>query len=52
MDHELRYYGSEMNIIVCAHFIGSDLLKLTREDLVQICGPADGIRLYNALKSK
>uniref|UniRef100_A0AAY5ERF6 Upstream-binding protein 1 n=1 Tax=Electrophorus electricus TaxID=8005 RepID=A0AAY5ERF6_ELEEL len=34
------------------HFSGSDLLKLTREDLVQICGPADGIRLYNALKSR
>ncbi|XP_062869613.1 upstream-binding protein 1 isoform X2 [Trichomycterus rosablanca] len=34
------------------HFSGSDLLKLTRDDLVQICGPADGIRLYNALKSK
>ncbi|EMP38189.1 Upstream-binding protein 1 [Chelonia mydas] len=30
----------------------ADLLKLTREDLVQICGPADGIRLYNALKSR
>uniref|UniRef100_A0A3B3ZCU7 Grh/CP2 DB domain-containing protein n=1 Tax=Periophthalmus magnuspinnatus TaxID=409849 RepID=A0A3B3ZCU7_9GOBI len=29
----------------------SDLLKLTRDDLVQICGPADGIRLFNALKS-
>ncbi|KAI5621540.1 upstream-binding protein 1 isoform X1, partial [Silurus asotus] len=37
---------------VFTHFSGSDLLKLTREDLVQICGPADGIRLYNALKSK
>ncbi|XP_061616332.1 upstream-binding protein 1 isoform X2 [Phyllopteryx taeniolatus] len=34
------------------HFSGSDLLKLTRDDLVQICGPADGIRLFNALKSK
>lgn len=33
-------------------FVGADLLKLTREDLVQICGPADGIRLYNALKSR
>uniref|UniRef100_A0A8C3AG35 Upstream binding protein 1 n=1 Tax=Cyclopterus lumpus TaxID=8103 RepID=A0A8C3AG35_CYCLU len=30
----------------------SDLLKLTRDDLVQICGPADGIRLFNALKSR
>lgn len=27
-------------------------MKLTREDLVQICGPADGIRLFNALKSR
>ncbi|KAJ8334820.1 hypothetical protein SKAU_G00404590 [Synaphobranchus kaupii] len=35
-----------------AQFSGSDLLKLTREDLVQICGPADGIRLFNALKSR
>ncbi|KAF7664901.1 hypothetical protein LDENG_00160800 [Lucifuga dentata] len=35
-----------------AHFSGSDLLKLTRDDLVQICGPADGIRLFNALKSR
>uniref|UniRef100_A0A669DYG1 Upstream binding protein 1 n=1 Tax=Oreochromis niloticus TaxID=8128 RepID=A0A669DYG1_ORENI len=33
-------------------FLGSDLLKLTRDDLVQICGPADGIRLFNALKSR
>ncbi|XP_043858826.1 upstream-binding protein 1-like [Dromiciops gliroides] len=35
-----------------ANFSGADLLKLTRDDLVQICGPADGIRLHNALKSR
>ncbi|KAM4687397.1 upstream-binding protein 1 isoform 2-T2 [Discoglossus pictus] len=35
-----------------SNFSGADLLKLTREDLVQICGPADGIRLFNALKSR
>ncbi|KAM6959347.1 upstream-binding protein 1 isoform 2-T3 [Aplochiton taeniatus] len=35
-----------------SHFSGADLLKLTRDDLVQICGPADGIRLFNALKSR
>ncbi|KAL3983794.1 large subunit ribosomal protein L23Ae [Sarotherodon galilaeus] len=35
-----------------SNFSGSDLLKLTRDDLVQICGPADGIRLFNALKSR
>uniref|UniRef100_A0AAZ3SVI3 Upstream-binding protein 1 n=1 Tax=Oncorhynchus tshawytscha TaxID=74940 RepID=A0AAZ3SVI3_ONCTS len=34
-----------------SHFSGFDLLKLTRDDLVQICGAADGIRLFNTLKS-
>uniref|UniRef100_A0A8C1PXF3 Transcription factor CP2-like protein 1 n=1 Tax=Cyprinus carpio TaxID=7962 RepID=A0A8C1PXF3_CYPCA len=27
-------------------FSGSDLLKMSREDLIQICGPADGIPVY------
>lgn len=31
---------------------GADLLKLTRDDVIQICGPADGIRLFNALKGR
>ncbi|XP_078254438.1 upstream-binding protein 1-like isoform X3 [Rhinoraja longicauda] len=35
-----------------SNFSGSDLLKLTRDDLVQICGSADGIRLLNALKAR
>uniref|UniRef100_A0A8C5PU01 Upstream-binding protein 1 n=1 Tax=Leptobrachium leishanense TaxID=445787 RepID=A0A8C5PU01_9ANUR len=35
---------------VFSNFSGADLLKLTRDDLVQICGTADGIRLFNALK--
>ncbi|MGH0122912.1 UNVERIFIED_CONTAM: hypothetical protein FKN15_018579 [Acipenser sinensis] len=30
----------------------TDLLKLTREDVIQICGPADGIRLFNAVKGR
>ncbi|XP_023388449.1 transcription factor CP2-like protein 1 [Pteropus vampyrus] len=33
-----------------ASFSGADLLKMSRDDLVQICGPADGIRLFNAIK--
>uniref|UniRef100_A0A7N6F9S6 Grh/CP2 DB domain-containing protein n=1 Tax=Anabas testudineus TaxID=64144 RepID=A0A7N6F9S6_ANATE len=33
-------------------FSGADLMKLTREDVIQICGPADGIRLFNALKGR
>ncbi|XP_074594441.1 transcription factor CP2 like gemini isoform X2 [Brevipalpus obovatus] len=31
------------------NFAGSDLLKLNRNDLIQICGLTDGIRLFNAL---
>ncbi|KAM9038400.1 upstream-binding protein 1 [Sarcophilus harrisii] len=34
------------------NFSGADLFKLTREDLIQICGAAEGIRLYNSLKSR
>ncbi|KAK1330964.1 hypothetical protein QTO34_008908 [Cnephaeus nilssonii] len=33
-----------------ANFTGTDLLKLTRQDLIQICGAADGIRLFNTLE--
>ncbi|KAI4566608.1 hypothetical protein MJG53_015285 [Ovis ammon polii x Ovis aries] len=35
-----------------ASFTGTDLLKLTRQDLIQICGAADGIRLFNTLKAR
>lgn len=31
---------------------GADLLRMSREDLIQICGPADGIRLFNTLKGR
>uniref|UniRef100_A0A4W3I048 Grh/CP2 DB domain-containing protein n=1 Tax=Callorhinchus milii TaxID=7868 RepID=A0A4W3I048_CALMI len=34
------------------NFSGADLLKLSKEDLIQICGPADGIRLFNAIKGR
>ncbi|XP_051631058.1 transcription factor CP2-like [Manacus candei] len=34
------------------NFSGADLLKLSRDDVIQICGPADGIRLFNALKGR
>ncbi|GFT84158.1 transcription factor CP2 [Nephila pilipes] len=30
-------------------YSAKDLLSLSREDLIEICGPADGIRLYNCL---
>uniref|UniRef100_A0A8D0BHM6 Grh/CP2 DB domain-containing protein n=1 Tax=Salvator merianae TaxID=96440 RepID=A0A8D0BHM6_SALMN len=37
---------------IFASYTGADLLKLSRTDLVQICGTADGIRLSNALKAR
>lgn len=35
-----------------SQFSGADLLRMTKEDLIQICGLADGIRMYNTLHSK
>lgn len=35
-----------------SQFSGADLLRMSKDDLVQICGIADGIRLYNTLHSK
>ncbi|XP_046542864.1 transcription factor CP2-like isoform X1 [Haliotis rubra] len=37
---------------VFQNFSGADLLRLSRDDLIQICGLADGIRLDNALQSR
>ena len=40
-------------ILRCPQFLsGSDLLRLRREDLIQICGIANGIRLHNTLLAK
>ncbi|XP_053309391.1 transcription factor CP2-like protein 1 [Spea bombifrons] len=35
-----------------SNFTGADLLKLSRRDLTQICGVADGIRLSHALTAR
>lgn len=35
-----------------ANFSGADLLRLSRDDIIQICGLPDGIRLFNALHAK
>ncbi|XP_022248162.1 transcription factor CP2-like [Limulus polyphemus] len=32
--------------------LASDIVQLNRDDLIQICGVADGIRLYNTLHSR
>lgn len=34
------------------NFSGADLLRLAKEDLIRILGPADGIRLNNALQER
>ncbi|KAJ8351627.1 hypothetical protein SKAU_G00231030 [Synaphobranchus kaupii] len=35
-----------------SRFSGADLLKMSKEDFIQICGPADGIRLFNATRGR
>ncbi|XP_069120067.1 transcription factor CP2-like [Argopecten irradians] len=37
---------------VFQNFSGADILRLSRDDLIQICGIVDGIRLNNALQDK
>ncbi|XP_068119444.1 upstream-binding protein 1-like isoform X2 [Hyperolius riggenbachi] len=37
---------------IFSNFTGTDLLKLSRKDLTQICGVADGIRLSHALTAR
>lgn len=43
-------FGSYLRVF--ASFSGADILRLSRDDLIQICGLPDGIRLFNALHSK
>ncbi|XP_046985368.1 transcription factor CP2 isoform X1 [Schistocerca americana] len=43
-------FGSYLHTF--ANFSGADILRLSRNDLIQICGVPDGIRLFNALHSK
>lgn len=35
-----------------SQFSGADVLRMSKDDLIQICGLADGIRMYNTLHSK
>uniref|UniRef100_A0A672HK49 Transcription factor CP2-like 1 n=1 Tax=Salarias fasciatus TaxID=181472 RepID=A0A672HK49_SALFA len=44
-----RHRFSPYSRLFCS-FSGADLLRMSREDLIQICGPADGIRLFNTMK--
>ncbi|CAH2084261.1 unnamed protein product [Euphydryas editha] len=40
------------HVATFTNFSGADLLRLSRDDIIQICGLADGIRLFNALHAK
>lgn len=42
----------DKHIETFARFCGDDMLRMSREDFIQICGDADGIRLHNAIHSK
>ena len=51
--HTLSFHIYTLSFLLPLPLIsGADLLRLTRDDLIQICGLADGIRLNNALQSK
>ncbi|XP_073973904.1 transcription factor CP2 like gemini isoform X2 [Rhodnius prolixus] len=43
-------YSSHLNTL--SSYSGTDLLRLSKDNLTQLCGLPDGIRLYNALHSR
>ncbi|XP_039954100.1 putative uncharacterized protein DDB_G0282133 [Bactrocera tryoni] len=45
--HRLTSYLSTFS-----HFSGADIMRMSKEDLIQICGLADGIRMFNILRAK
>ena len=46
-DHRFGMFSS-----LFSSYCGADLLRLSRKDLMDLCGPADGIRLYNSIHSR
>ena len=45
-----HHFSSYLSLF--ARYSGCDLLRLSRKDLMELCGAADGIRLFNALRSR
>ncbi|KAK0162467.1 hypothetical protein PV327_006242 [Microctonus hyperodae] len=45
-----KYFPAHESTFV--NYSGIDLLNLTRQELVQFCGPLDGIRMYNEIIEK
>lgn len=50
--HWLASHHFSAYLSIFASYSGADLLRLSRRDLVELCGPGDGIRLFNALRSR
>ncbi|XP_055536550.1 transcription factor CP2-like protein 1 isoform X4 [Wyeomyia smithii] len=48
----LSYHRLSVYAKTFAQFSGSDLLRMSKDDLCKICGLADGIRMFNILHSK
>ncbi|CAD7077968.1 unnamed protein product [Hermetia illucens] len=48
----LTFYRLTAYVSTFTHFSGSDILRMSKEDLIQICGLADGIRMFNTLHAK
>lgn len=42
----LNNYRLGQHVSTFASFSGADLLRMSKDDLIQICGLADGIRMY------
>ncbi|XP_065370405.1 transcription factor CP2 isoform X2 [Calliphora vicina] len=50
--HWLTYHRLTSYLSTFAHFSGADIMRMSKEDLIQICGLADGIRMFNILRAK
>lgn len=48
----MTYHRLTSYLTLFSNFTGADLLRMSKDDLVQICGLPDGIRLYNILHAK
>lgn len=48
----LTFHRLTAYVATFTHFSGSDILRMSKEDLIQICGLADGIRMFNTLHAK
>uniref|UniRef100_A0A6A7G2M3 Transcription factor CP2-like n=1 Tax=Hirondellea gigas TaxID=1518452 RepID=A0A6A7G2M3_9CRUS len=52
LQHWLALHRFSQHAATFANFAATDILRLSRQEMIQICGLADGIRLFNALHAK